>query len=248
MSTSGGPFKQAKHKRPLTNQIHDQLRGRVLSREWAPGAKLPTEFELASEYKVSRVTIRTALRSLEAQGLVDIRHGSGTYKVNLDHGIRAGLQELRSISTTIREMGFTPGIIIRASEYRLPTKEEASNLRIAEDENVYYMERAYTADGKVIAFSYDTVNISNLLPPTIKKFAKVPIFKVLESVGMHPVRAMTEIHAIKSDLVGWGTSRPKSGLYLQLKQTHYLRDGSPIMTGSTYYVEGRFQFIIHRTG
>ncbi len=247
MSTSSRPFKQPKQKRPLTNQIRDHLRQRILSQEWAPGAKLPSEFELASKYKVARVTIRTALRSLEAQGLVDIRHGSGTYKVNLDHGIRAGLQELRSISTTIEEMGFTPGIIIRASEYRLPTKEESRDLRINEDENVYYMERAYTADGKVIAFSYDTVNISNLSAAVIKKFAKVPIFKVFESVGMHPVRAMTEIHALKSDLVGWGASRPKSGLYLQLKQTHYLRDGSPIMTGSTYYVEGRFQFIIHRT-
>ena len=120
-------------------------------------------------------------------------------------------------------MGFTPGIIIRASEFRLPTKEEARDLRITEDENVYYMERAYTADGKVVAFSYDTVNITGLSPALMKKFAKVPIFKVLDSVGKHPVRAMTEIHALKSDLIGWGASRPKSGLYLQLKQTHFLR-------------------------
>ena len=247
MSTAKSAFKKTTQKGSLANQIRDHLRQRILNQEWAPGAKLPTEFELASNYKAARVTIRTALRSLEAQGLVDIRHGSGTYTANLDRGIRAGLQELRSISTTIQEMGFTPGIIIRASEYRLPTKEEARDLRITEDENVFYMERAYTADGKVVAFSYDTLNISNLSPAIVKKFAKIPIFKVLESVGMHPVRAMTEVHALKSALVGWGTSRPKSGLYLQLKQTHYLRDGSPIMTGSTYYVEGRFQFIIHRT-
>ncbi|MCX6451005.1 MAG: GntR family transcriptional regulator [Actinobacteria bacterium] len=247
MSTSSRSFKQTKQKGSLAIQIRDHMRQRILTQEWTPGAKLPSEFELASEYKAARVTIRTALRSLEAQGLVDIRHGSGSYIANLDHGIRAGLQELRSISTTIQEMGFTPGIIIRASEFRLPTKEEARDLRITEDENVYYMERAYTADGKVVAFSYDTVNITGLSPALMKKFAKVPIFKVLDSVGKHPVRAMTEIHALKSDLIGWGASRPKSGLYLQLKQTHFLRDGSPIMTGSTYFVEGRFQFMIHRT-
>ena len=46
-------------------------------------------------------------------------------------------------------MGFKPGVVVRASELRLPTKEESQELQIPMDETIYYMERAITADGKV---------------------------------------------------------------------------------------------------
>ena len=247
MSIAKREFKVEKSKSSLSIQIRDHMRGRILAQEWLPGAKIPSEFQLASDYEVSRVTIRTALRALEAQGLIDIRHGSGAYTTNFGVGIRAGLQELRSISETIRELGFVPGVVIRASEVRLPTQAEADALRIPPDQSIFYMERAITANGKVVAFSYDTVKINDLSQSVIKKFSTGSVFKALEAVGKHPVRAVSEIHAVKSELIGWGPSTPKSNLYLQLKQTHFLRDGFPLMTGSTYFVEGRFQFIIHRT-
>ena len=64
---------------PLGDQVKTHIRSRILNHEWEAGAKIPGEFELASQYGVARVTIRTALRSLEAQGLIDIRHGSSTF-------------------------------------------------------------------------------------------------------------------------------------------------------------------------
>lgn len=247
MSIGENEFHPERGKSSLSKQIRDHMRQRILKQEWEPGTKIPSEFDLADEYQVARVTIRTALRSLEAQGLIDIRHGSGAYIANFGTGIRAGLQELRSISETIKEMGFTPGMVHRMQETRLPTVSESEELETSPDEHVFYMERAITADGKVVAFSYDTVKIEDLSQSVIKKMTSGSVFKAFDSVGKHPVRAMTEIHAIKSAQIGWGPGRPKSGLYLQLKQTHFLRDGNPIMTGSTYFVEGRFQFIIHRT-
>lgn len=247
MSIGQNDFRPERGKSSLSKQIRDHMRQRILKQEWEPGTKIPSEFELADEYQVARVTIRTALRSLEAQGLIDIRHGSGAYIANFGSGIRAGLQELRSISETIKEMGFTPGIVYRLQEFRLPTASEAEELGTLPDENIFYMERAITADGKVVAFSYDAVKIDDISQNVIKKMTTGSVFKALDAVGKHPVRAMTEIHAIKSDQIGWGPGRPRSGLYLQLKQTHFLRDGKPLLTGSTYFVEGRFQFIIHRT-
>ena len=44
-------------------------------------------------------------------------------------GIRAGLQELRSITETIREMGFEPTMERRALELRPATEHEAERLR-----------------------------------------------------------------------------------------------------------------------
>ena len=66
--------------------------------------------DLAASYRVSRVTIRTAAKALESQGLVDIRHGSGMFVVDFGGQIRSGVQELRSITGTIAEMGLEPGV------------------------------------------------------------------------------------------------------------------------------------------
>jgi GntR family transcriptional regulator len=231
----------------LGDQVRDHLRKRILNHEWQAGAKIPGEFDLAAQYKVARVTIRTALRSLETQGLIDIRHGSGAYIADFGDTVRAGLQELRSITQTIREMGHKTGMTTRVSEVRKATKEEALDLQIPIDSDVLHIERAITADDEVVAFSYDTFNIAEISPSVIKKISTGSAFSALDSIRKHPVRARAEIHAISSSEIGWGRSRPRSGLYLLLRQVHYLRDGKPIFTGDTYFVEGKFQFIIHRT-
>jgi DNA-binding FadR family transcriptional regulator len=52
---------------------------RIQDREWAVGERLPSERTLAEELSASRATVRGALRQLLAQGLVEIRGGSGCY-------------------------------------------------------------------------------------------------------------------------------------------------------------------------
>ena len=120
-------------------------------------------------------------------------------------------------------------------------------MQIAEGESVLYMERAILADDEVVAYSYDAVAIRDLPEKSIGEMGKGSVFGAFAKLGIFPVRALAEIHAISSTDIGWGRGRPKSGLYLLLKQLHFLRDGVPVMASDTYFVEGRFQFIIHRT-
>jgi DNA-binding FadR family transcriptional regulator len=49
----------------------------IVSRGMRPGDRLPTEAEMIAEYEVGRATLREALRVLEAQGVLEIRVGSG---------------------------------------------------------------------------------------------------------------------------------------------------------------------------
>jgi DNA-binding FadR family transcriptional regulator len=62
-------------------QIADQLRDLIVVGTLKPGARLPTETELAEQLGVSRATVREALRSLMAEGLVRTEKGStgGTF-------------------------------------------------------------------------------------------------------------------------------------------------------------------------
>lgn len=53
----------------------EELRNRILSGELAPGTMLPPERALVEDTGLSRMTVREALKLLEAEGLVEIRAG-----------------------------------------------------------------------------------------------------------------------------------------------------------------------------
>jgi len=65
--------------RRLYRQIADQIRALIRSREFAAGARLPPERDLARQLGVSRPSVREALIALEVEGLVEVKIGSGIY-------------------------------------------------------------------------------------------------------------------------------------------------------------------------
>ena len=64
---------------PLKEQVLDQLRALLDGGTLKPGDQLPSERELSEELEVSRGTVREAVQFLGALGLVEIRHGQGTF-------------------------------------------------------------------------------------------------------------------------------------------------------------------------
>jgi len=65
--------------RPPYRQIADNLRAAILSGELPPGAKLPSERELAEEYGVERATAHRAVQELYLAGLVAPQQGRGVF-------------------------------------------------------------------------------------------------------------------------------------------------------------------------
>jgi len=64
---------------PLAETIYSRLIEEIVSDRFAIGDRLPTEFELAQTFAVSRPVVRQALGQLQADGIVSSRRGSGTY-------------------------------------------------------------------------------------------------------------------------------------------------------------------------
>src|SRR6201991_1445165 len=61
----------------MSTQIVAQVRDALFAKELRPGDFLGTEKDLAERFGVSRIVARDALRTLEAQGVVEIKVGSG---------------------------------------------------------------------------------------------------------------------------------------------------------------------------
>jgi GntR family transcriptional regulator len=234
--------------RPLHLRLVDELRAGLRAGQWRPGERLPTEADLAAGYRVSRTTVRTALKVLESQGLVQPRHGQGTFVAPLADGIRAGLQELQSISTTIREQGHEPGMEFRSATIRSLSAGEADRLGRPAGSRALAIERAILADQKVVAFSYDLLP-GDVLPDDFQAGElQGSLFAFLESrSGIRAVQALAEVHAVRSSEIGWGRQRSRDGLYVLLDQVHHDESGRPILYSRTYFAEGRFQFVVLRT-
>src|SRR4051794_11915051 len=68
----------------LYEQVVERLRDYVRTMGLKTGDRLPAERSLAEGLGVSRTSVRQAIVALEAQGLVEVRHGGGTYLLR-DH-------------------------------------------------------------------------------------------------------------------------------------------------------------------
>jgi GntR family transcriptional repressor for pyruvate dehydrogenase complex len=69
--------------RSLAHDVVDSLGGRIRDGSLATGEKLPTEAAIMEEFGVSRTVVREAISRLQAAGLVDTRHGVGTFVVGM---------------------------------------------------------------------------------------------------------------------------------------------------------------------
>jgi GntR family transcriptional repressor for pyruvate dehydrogenase complex len=72
------PTTPRKH-RNLAQLVVEQLTEHIRNGELHPGDKLPTETEIMAEQGVSRSVVREAISRLQAAGLVETRHGIGTF-------------------------------------------------------------------------------------------------------------------------------------------------------------------------
>lgn len=86
---------QAVKRRSITDEVFDQLREQIVSRELKAGEELPSERLLSEMLGVSRNAVREAIKRLQQARLVEVKHG-GTTTV-LDYRVEAGADLLPSL-------------------------------------------------------------------------------------------------------------------------------------------------------
>lgn len=77
-STDGYDW-QPVRRSSLTARIRGEILAYIADRRFGPGERLPSERDLAAKLGVSRPSLREAVKSLEAEGRLDVRHGQGVF-------------------------------------------------------------------------------------------------------------------------------------------------------------------------
>ena len=116
MSTDIAPRRKP---RTLALELVDSLGDRIRDGRLQLGDKLPTEAAIMREFNVSRTVVREAISKLQASGLVETRHGIGTFVLGL--GQAPGFKITPDQFSTLRD-------VIAVLELRIGMETEAAAL------------------------------------------------------------------------------------------------------------------------
>ena len=136
--------------RGLVGAIVDNLSSGIRAGNLQPGEKLPTEAEIMARFDVSRTVVRESLSRLQASGLVETRHGIGTFV----------LQPPEAGNFRINAEDFaTVADVISVLELRISLETEAAGLAAQRrtTENLQAMESALNAFTQSIKDDLDAV-------------------------------------------------------------------------------------------
>ena len=142
----------------ISVEIVDQIKLAIRDGRLHAGDRLPPERDLTARFGVSRVTVRDALRILEAAGLIEIRVGArgGAYvrapgSDRVGEGI-ANMLMMRSVSAQevtearlVLELGIVPLVCSRSTEEDLAALDAiVAESRTAVSEGTYHMDLSAT--------------------------------------------------------------------------------------------------------
>lgn len=220
----------------LYDQIRMSILQKISSGQLKEGDKVPTEKELGELYCASRITVRRALKELEAEGALEILHGKGTFvnrkkqrlhMLNLE-GFTEGIQNGKNdISKVILEKK-----IINAPDalYSIFQREDKFKV-IKLVRKIKHQEAVFSVD-----YAYFPVDLYPDFDQIVKD--NVSTFEIIHKeygIKFMKARKVVEVVYPDDDVSKWlGIS--KLDHVIQIKKVTYDEKNMPVHF-STYYVK-----------
>ncbi|WP_407314391.1 histidine utilization repressor [Pseudomonas sp. nanlin1] len=141
---------------PLYARVKQMIGREILTGNWPPHHRVPSESELVAQLGFSRMTINRALRELTAEGLLVRMQGVGTFVA--EPKTRSALFEVHNIADEIAARGHrhTCQVVLLNEEPAGPQRAVALNLR--EGQRVYHSVIVHYEDGEPLQIEDRYVN------------------------------------------------------------------------------------------
>jgi GntR family transcriptional regulator len=223
---------------PLYQQLQRALRQAIESRILSPDDALPPERDLASEFAVSRITVRKAIDGLVNEGMLVRRQGSGTF---VCARVEKNFSKLTSFSEDMRARGRNPRSVWLRRSSGTVTPEESLTLRSSPGTPVYRFHRIRFADDAPMAIEYATVLAASL--PSVDS-VESSLYEALERAGNRPVRALQRLRAVlfTSEQAELLQAKEKDAGLL-VERLGFLKDGSAVEFTQSFYRGDIYDFV-----
>lgn len=174
---------------PLYQQSAEALRTRLAQSEWKEGDRLPSESELCEEFGVSTVTMRRAVATLVAEGLLIRLQGKGTF-VSSDHAILQGPPQLTSFTQDLHMRGWRSTARLLSLNMERAPGHVTTKLGLAAGALVHVLRRVRLADERPVAIQ--TAYVPALLFPGLEAydFTRASLYEIFQrDYGVKPANA-----------------------------------------------------------
>ena len=176
-------------------EIRAEIEQEIMDGVLEPGAKLPTEPELAAKYGAGRHSIRRAVAELAKEGHLSIQQGRGTFVQP-----RPMLSYTIGPRTRMRQNMGAQGVTVSGRmlgvERRGATRRVADSLGIAEGAEVIATQRLALADGVPVSFGTIYHDAARFPEFPERREALGSVSAVYASYGIQDyLRGSTQLHA-----------------------------------------------------
>jgi GntR family transcriptional regulator, N-acetylglucosamine utilization regulator len=227
---------------PLYHQLKTVILREIEAGHWPPDAQLPTEDALARRFRVSKITVRQALRDLADQGYIRREQGRGTFVER--RRLQQGPRELTSFTSEMRSHGLVPASKVLEQVIAPASPAVAAALGIEPKTPVFQLRRLRLANREPMGVQ--TAFLPSHLVPGIAdiRFGNASLYDILESrFGLHPASAR-ETYCVRST---WREEAallrvPVRSPVMTAERVTLLADGQPfefvqsVMRGDRYKV------------
>lgn len=230
---------------PVYIQIHNQLRSNIENGKWHVGQKIPAERELASDFGVSRMTLRQAIQTLVDEGVLERRVGSGTFVAN--RKVQEKMSGVTSFTELMQAIGKVPSSKTVSYHFTIPSASEAETLKLKPGERVLRMERIRYGNKVPICFEIATIP-AELIANFSKDEVTDSFYRTLgEKAHLYPGHAVQKVSATRAtEKIAEYLGIRRGDALLRMTQISYLQDGRPFEYVHTQYVGSRFEFVLEK--
>ena len=182
----------------LYKQLSRSLNSAIQEGLLKPGDALMPERDLATNLKMSRITVRKAIDQLVEIGMLIKRQGAGTIvsKKNVDLVLHKNLSSLNSFTADMKKRGLESYSRIILSEEGKATAKEALILNLNEGDYVHRLNRVRYLVNEPLLYEIAVIPASII---SITSAIDNSLYELLESKQMNPITAKQNIHAIIAD-------------------------------------------------
>ncbi|MBI9008500.1 MAG: GntR family transcriptional regulator [Tenericutes bacterium] len=228
--------------RYLHEQIYEDLKNKILSKEYKYGTMLPREIDLMTVYNVSRHTIRKSMDRLSNEGYIYKVKGTGSFvKSSKAHYKLANMSSFTEIIEN--EEGKPNSIVIEA---KLITVDEKIGkiLNLGLDMECYYIERIRRNGKTNLCFEKSFIN-PKLCPEIIDYVTpNTSLYHLYESkYNLALAEGFYNLEAINaSKYISKVLDIPENSAILYMEANINIQSGMPLYFVEAYYIGSRYTF------
>lgn len=226
---------------PMYIKIHNQIKRDIENHVYNVGDRIPAERQLSVKFGVSRMTLRQAIKTLEEEGILERRLGSGTYVAS--QKVQEKMSGVMSFTEITKANGQVPSSKLLTYQIGTPSLSEKERLALESGADVLRMERIRYADDIPICYEVVTVPYS-----MVKDFSKEDVsshlYETLEKHSGFEIGRVTEhiSAAIANEQDAHLLDAKKGEPLITRRQVTELSDGRPFEYTRARYVAERFEF------